>query len=160
MPWGELLQIVVVLACLAVLAAIVYLVWRRHRLVSGRGAFDCYFRKADVPQNHRWRHGIVRYRRDAVVWFPLLAFGFKPACRIPRLRIHVGPVRMPTPSEQRQLFEGQSIVRLTPAGDDAVACEWAMAPSAANGLLAWTEAAPPGEGQYGHTQTPSGGWRP
>jgi hypothetical protein len=72
---------------------------------------------------------------------------------------HIGPQRSPTAAERAALFEGQQIVALqSRAGADL--CDLAMSPSAMTGLLAWIEAAPPGEGQYGHTQAPGGGTSP
>ena len=145
----------VCLVVLAVFVGLFYLVWRRRRLVSGGGAFECYQRKAGVSEKTRWRHGIVRYQRDAVVWFPLLSVGFKPGCTIPRLRVQITPGRPPTAVEQGQLTDGQAIVGIAAQGGEGPAFEWAIAPSAVNGLLAWAEAAPPGEGQYGETRRPS-----
>jgi hypothetical protein len=157
MDWVGLLRPTAVAVCLAALLFTIYLVWRRRRLVSGRGAFECYHRKAGLSEKARWHHGIVRYRRDAVVWFPLLAIGFRPGCVIPRLRVQFGARRQPTDAERLQLTEGQVIVPLAGAGAAAPTCEWAMAKGAADGLLAWAESAPPGEGQYGGTRPPGGG---
>ncbi|MDR1512187.1 MAG: DUF2550 domain-containing protein [Propionibacteriaceae bacterium] len=155
MDWAGYIQPVAVALCAFLLISLAYLVWRRRRLGSGRGAFECYQRKSGLPTKARWHHGIVRYRRDAVVWFPLLAFGFTPGITVPRLRVKIGRQRRPTDVERAQLFEGQAIVQVT--GDSGQAWEWAMAPSAAHGLLAWAESAPPGEGQYGLTRAPGGG---
>jgi hypothetical protein len=156
MDWVGWVQLVAIVAFAAAVIMLVYLAWRRRRLGSGRGAFECYYRKAGAKEAAHWHHGIVRYRRDAVVWFPLLAFGFKPRWSVPRLRVRIGHPRPPTDREQLTLMTGQTIVPITPDGSD-VTLEWAMAPNAADGLVAWAEAAPPGEGQYGHTRRPGGG---
>ncbi|MDR1807182.1 MAG: DUF2550 domain-containing protein [Propionibacteriaceae bacterium] len=160
MDWVDVLQWSSVCVCLLAFAALVYLVWRRYRLVSGRGAFECYHRKAGLPEKAHWSHGIVRYRRDAVVWYPLVALGFKPGCRIPRLRVSIGQRRNPSDAERAQLAQPVVIVPITAGAGDTPTCEWAMSRGAADGLLAWAEAAPPGEGQYGHTRPPGGGVTP
>ncbi|MDR1265091.1 MAG: DUF2550 domain-containing protein [Propionibacteriaceae bacterium] len=156
MNWSEFAQTVLILLVLAVFGGLVYLVWRRRRLCASRGAFECYNRRVGAREAARWQHGVVRYQGDAVVWFPLLAFAFKPRHVIPRLRVKIGQRRRPTLIERAQLFEGQCIVPIQP-GDGGEACDWAMTEGAADGLLAWAEAAPPGEGQYGHTAPPGGG---
>jgi len=160
MEWTGLLQVAGVLLCVLLLLGVVYLVWRRRRLVSGAGTFECYLRRAGLPEKARWRHGIVRYQSDAVVWYPLLSLGFKPGCVIPRLRVQITPRREPTAVEKGHLTDGQAIVRIAADGPAGPVCDWAVAPSAINGLLAWAESAPPGEGQYGQTSLPSPGVGP
>jgi len=155
MDWVVILRLLFVLLGVLLLLFFGFLAWRRHQLASGHGAFECYQRKAGLPEKARWHHGIVRYRNDAVVWFPLLSFGVRPVSVIPRLRIRIAPRRQPTVVESVQLFEGQAIVGIAAGGTTAPVYEWAMTDSAANGLLAWAEAAPPGEGQYGHTSAPT-----
>jgi hypothetical protein len=157
MDWVGWVQLSAIVAFLAALIGLVYMAWRKRRLGSGRGAFECYCRKAGAKESAQWHHGIVRYRRDAVVWFPLLAFGFRPRWTVPRLRVRIGQPRPPTEREKLTLMEGQTIVTIASGESNLSALEWAMAPNAADGLVAWAESAPPGEGQYGHTKAPGGG---
>jgi hypothetical protein len=145
--------------CIGVIGCVAWLVWRRRHLGSGPGTFECYRRRAhdEVPQH--WSQGIAQYRGDSLWWYPLLSFSLQPKSRLTRLRILIGPQRWPTAAERAVLFEGQQIVLVTDRSG-AELCSLAMSPPAVNGLLAWIEAAPPGEGQYGHTRAPGGGLPP
>ncbi|MDR0417282.1 MAG: DUF2550 domain-containing protein [Propionibacteriaceae bacterium] len=159
MDWPAVVAFGAALICLSVLASAAWLFWRRRHLGSGQGSFECHRRQTNDDSPWHWRQGIARYRGDALLWYPLLSFGLQPKSHLLRLRLLSGPRRWPSAAERAVLYEGQQILRLQDrVGGDV--CDLAMSPAAVNGLLAWIEAAPPGEGQYGHTRAPGGGLPP
>ncbi|MDR1449025.1 MAG: DUF2550 domain-containing protein [Propionibacteriaceae bacterium] len=146
-------------SCLAVVAVVAWLVWRRRHLGAGPGTFDCYYRHAHDARPQHWSQGIAQYRGDALWWYPLLSFTLQPRFRWLRLGIDGASRRWPSTAERGVLYEGQQVLRVRNRAEGDI-CDLAMSPSAVNGLLAWIEAAPPGEGQYGHTRAPGGGLPP
>lgn len=133
--------VVIGLVVVAVLALVA-----RRRLLARRGAtFDCSvrFRAAAGPSPTTWTWGVACYAGERVDWYRALSYSLRPRLSFARAALHV--------RQRRRLRPGEAVA-LRPAGIvvtceiDGQPVELAISEEALTGLLAWLEAAPPGQG--------------
>jgi hypothetical protein len=142
---------VLLLLCLiaVVLLAIAFLRW--HSFNRDKSTFSCSFHVGSGVDGGRWSRGIAKFSGGALLWYSGVGFTRRPDHRFLQREIELGPKRWPEGSERALLLDDQQIV-LIQDRNSLPLCELAMESTAMTGLLAWIEAAPPGEGQYGITQ--------
>lgn len=145
--------LVVSLTAFATAVAVLLLVFGSlvaRRLVLSRdvGTFDCSVRReaGGGPRAHvagSWMLGLARYEHDRLDWFRFFAFSLRPARSLERGRLVILGRHAPTGAEAGTVLPGWVVVR---CAYGAVTVELAMSEGAYNGLAAWVESAPPGQG--------------
>jgi hypothetical protein len=115
---------------------------RRFLLERGGGTVECGLRKGTGP----WRLGVVSYQQDELQWFAAFGITSRPDEAFRRRDLEVISRRDPDAGEQASLGPDRVVVECRMASGETV--ELALASSALTGLLAWLEAAPPGEHLY------------
>lgn len=124
------------------------LVLRRVVLSRDVGTFDCSMRreKSGGARAHvagSWMLGLARYERDRLDWFRFFALSLRPARSLERGALEILGRQAPTGPESPSVLPGWVVVRCGYAGGTV---ELAMSEAAYNGLAAWVESAPPGQG--------------
>lgn len=128
----------VVLCAAAPLLALV----GRHRLLAGRrGTVDCGARRRARGAGGGWALGLLRYRGDTLEWWRVISLSPRPALLLERDELSVVRRRPATAAEHLASTAGGCVIVLRHAGS---ALELALASTAATGVLAWLESAPPG----------------
>jgi hypothetical protein len=133
----------------AVIGLLLLSLFVRRRLLSRSGAtFECSLRTT-APQkgtpaatSRGWTLGVGRYTGDDLEWFRVFSFSPRPKHVFDR-SIRVLGRRTPHGAEAFSLYAGHVVVNVHVDGHRLV--ELAMSEGALTGLLAWTEAAPPGQ---------------
>ncbi len=140
-PWLWAVDVLLVVVVLTALA-LVGLVLRRRRLTRRLGAFDLSINKRAEASAHGWTLGVAAYRGHTLRWYRTFSVRFRPAYVWDRRTMVVEGRRVPEGAEMHALHDGHLIVTTrnrTPVQ------QLALSPDALTGLLAWLEAAPPGE---------------
>lgn len=131
---GTFLDVVVsVLLIVAVVSVGIWLLvnTRARRLDRHVGSFRCWTRP---DSQSGWTSGIAHYGVATLSWFRLIGLGSRPEFILPRRGLEVSaPVR--------RASDG-SIVEVRVSAADA-RWEFAITPSAYNGLVSWIESGPP-----------------
>jgi hypothetical protein len=129
-------------------AAFASLFIRRRLLSRGGGTFECSVRfhvpskQSRAASARGWTLGLGRYVDDSLQWFRVFSFRPRPHHVFSRdLRV-VGR-REPQGTEAFALYSGHHVIEVALRSGSHI--ELAMSEGAANGFLAWTEAAPPGD---------------
>jgi hypothetical protein len=150
--WEAVLDLVGILAVLGVLS-IAALVARRRWLSRSGGTFECSVRMNAPSSGARlaaggrgWTLGLGRYSGDMLEWFRIFSFSLRPKYVFDR-SLRVGEQRTPEGAEAFSLQSGHLVVAVDL--HDRRSVEFAMSSSALTGLLAWVEAAPPGDRRLG-----------
>lgn len=145
-------DLVVPLTALATAVAVLVvgfgtLVVRRRLLSRDVGTFDCSMRREVAgPRAHvagSWMLGLARYERDRLDWFRFFALSLRPARSLERSRLVLLGRHTPSGAEATAVLPGWVVAR---CAYGAVTLELAMSEGAYNGLAAWVESAPPGQG--------------
>ncbi|MBA2445270.1 MAG: DUF2550 domain-containing protein [Nocardioidaceae bacterium] len=148
MPWWAALldSLGLVAVVLAVAFASLFV---RRRLLSRSGAtFECSLRTTapargtPVAASRGWTLGVGRYNGDNLEWFRVFSFSPRPKHVFNR-SLRVLGRRTPQGAEAFSLYAGHVVVNVQ--CDASRQAELAMSEGALTGLLAWTEAAPPGQ---------------
>ena len=90
-----------------------------------------------------WMLGLARYERDRLDWFRFFAWSLRPARSLERGRLVILGQHAPSGPEAGTVLPGWVVVR---CAYGTVTVELAMSEGAYNGLAAWVESAPPGQG--------------
>lgn len=119
---------------------------RRRLIQRSGGTFDCSLRwdVADKPDasGKGWSYGVARYNGDRIEWYRVFSYAFRPRRTLERAAIEVAGRRLPEGEEELALLSDAVILACTHRG---IRLELAMSEDALTGLLAWLEAAPPGQ---------------
>ncbi|MFT4262961.1 MAG: DUF2550 domain-containing protein [Nocardioides sp.] len=134
-------EVVLIIAFVALLGAVGGIWLRRRWLSRAGGAFACSYRHGNQTPGTRWVLGVARYRGHELQWFPAFSLSLWPSRRFDRGLVKAGEQRDPDAREAAELLEDQRIVGIQGTPDEV---ELAMAPDSMTGLLSWLEAAPPG----------------
>lgn len=140
-PWlwaAEALLLVIALTALA----LVFLVLRRRYLTRRLGAFDLSINKRVEASAHGWTLGVAVYRGHTLEWFRTFSVRCRPAFRWDRRSMTVDGRRDPRGAEMHAVHAGHVVVGTR---NRTAVQQLALSPEALTGLLAWLEAAPPGE---------------
>lgn len=138
-PFVVLILLVLLLAC--VCALLVYrFVLIRH------GGTQAVVRSKPLPGSQGWRHGLIRYREDELIFFKLSSLRFGPDLRLNRQGIDVGARRGPRTAEADIMTEDVRILELT---DNGQWHELALEPGALTAFLSWVESRPSGRSMRG-----------
>ena len=125
------------------LALVVAVVVRRQLLARGHG-FDMAVRAhTQAPPGRGWSFGVARYAEDRLEWFRTFSLSPRPRRVFRQRTFEVRDHRELTPAETSVVPAGHLVVACRADGLDL---DLSMTPPAMTGLLAWTEAAPPGHG--------------
>jgi Protein of unknown function (DUF2550) len=142
--WEAVLDTIGILGVLTAFA-LVFLFGRRRWLSRSGGTFECSVRMHSPAGGHPtargWTLGLGRYDGGALSWFRIFSFSPRPKYVFDR-SIEVHEQRAPFGTEAFSLYSGHLVVRVGLA--DGRDIELAMSSGALTGLLAWLEAAPPG----------------
>ncbi len=130
---------------------------RRFLLERGGGTVECGLRQP----NGSWRLGVASYQSEELFWFGVFGVSMRPDEVFPRRDLTVVSRRLPSDAEASVLGTGMIVVECklgeesnggpggsgSPAGSGGRGgmVELAMGEAALTGLLAWLEAAPPGQ---------------
>lgn len=133
----ELLGGVVLLLASALVAVAV----RRRALQRGGGSIDLSLQLRTLTHGRGWVLGVGRFERDELQWFRVLSLARGPRRTLRRTELTVVAQRPPSGAETLSLPTG-SVVLQCSTTDGGVLL--GMELSAATGLLAWLESAPPG----------------
>lgn len=130
----------VLAALLALLVLItVAVAVRRLRLLRGGGA-EVVLRQLPAPAGRGWRHGVVRYDEDELVFYRVASLRPGADRRVRRRTLSVLERRSPEASEQDVVPPGATVLRLS---DERGVSEIALAGGTLTGFLAWMESSPP-----------------
>ncbi|MGC5628369.1 DUF2550 family protein [Georgenia sp. Z1344] len=129
--WLVVLGILAVLVlCAAVACAVL---WRALRLYRRGGTVECRLRVGE----DRWRRGLAQLGARQLLWYQLASLSPGPRLRMERSALELlGHDRRPPDPGGRAVVE-------TRLSDGRVTAELRMAPSAMQGLIGWSEGAPP-----------------
>lgn len=131
----------------AVLLPLVFLFLRRRWISRLGSTFECSVRStgsrsaSPAAVARGWTLGVGRYNDDELEWFRSFSFAPRPRYVFPR-SIRVLGRRTPRGAEAFSLYAGHRVIDVELRDGQRV--ELAMSERALTGLLAWTEAAPPG----------------
>jgi len=143
MEWWEWLVDAVVLLLLLALLCSLWLILRRRWLSRNGGTFEFSVRVRSGRAGRGWILGLGRYSGDVLEWFRIFSVALRPKLVFHRAELTYIGRRNPGGVESYSLYSGHIIVTCaTPDGP----LEVAMSPEALTGLMAWLEAAPPGQG--------------
>lgn len=133
---------VYLLLVVGVLLILIALLALRRRLLERRGAFDLSLRMGRSLLGGGWIFGLGRYRGDRIEWFRMFSLSPRPKRIFIRRRLSVQRRR---PLEETETYDVPvgHVVLVCRDGDEPL--EMSMTEEAVTGLLAWLEAAPPGE---------------
>jgi len=137
---AEMVALLVLLALLAVLVAIGV---RRLQLLR-RGGTQVVLRRLPAPAGRGWRHGVVRYREEYLVFFRVSSLRSGADRRVPRRSLVVLERRQPEASERELVPAGSTVIRFR---DDAGEAEVALGAGALTAFLSWVESSPPGRAE-------------
>lgn len=148
MPWWAALLDSLGIAA-AVCAVAFAALFVRRRLLSRSGAtFECSLRTTTsgratpIAASRGWTLGVGRYNGDNLEWFRVFSFSPRPK-HVFKRSLHVLGRRSPQGAEAFSLYAGHVVVQVQ--CDARRRAELAMSEGALTGMLAWTEAAPPGQ---------------
>ncbi len=139
----RLTEMVALVALLALLVLLVLFVAHRVQLLRGSGT-QVVLRGLPAAPGRSWRHGVVQYREDELVFLRISSLRPGPDRRIQRSSIEVLDRRPAEPSERDVVPVGATVIRFR---DDAAESEIALADGALTAFLSWIESSPPGRAQ-------------
>ena len=129
----------IVFIVLAVLLAALVFVGGYRLMMLRRGGTAALVRRLPAAPGQGWRHGLVRYREDELVFFKLTSVRLGPDVRIDRLSIAIRDRRPPGPAEQDITTEGTRIVAVHDGHRDY---EFALDGGAVTAFSSWVESRP------------------
>jgi hypothetical protein len=128
------------LVLLVAVLVVVFLAWRRVRLVRQSGV-DVALRLNPEREASRWHLGIARYQGEEFVWYRVTSLRSGPNTVIRRGDLTIVSRREPSGSEVYAMPSGATVLSCR---DQDGALELAMNPDALTGFLSWLESSPPG----------------
>lgn len=131
---------------LAVLLAALVCVCLYRLAMLRRGGTAALVRRLPAAPGQGWRHGLLRYREDELVFFKLTSLRLGPDVRIDRLSVAIRNRRGPDPSEQDITTEETRIVGVRDGHRDY---EFALDRGAVTAFLSWVESRPSGRSLRG-----------
>lgn len=138
--WGvDALALVFVL--IAAGAALVVI--RRRTIAGRRGTFDLSVNRRAEAAVPGWILGVGSFRGDTLNWYRTFSFAWWPRYRFRRGELEVLGRRAPTGAEVHALDTGDVVVEVRHRSGVR---QMAMSASSLNGLQAWLESKPPGQG--------------
>ncbi len=144
MKTGMILIGILVLLLAAFAVAALYRLW-----VLRRGGTAAILRVLPAEGGHGWRHGIIRYHDDSLIFYKLSSLRLGPDSRIRRHGIEVADRRGPRGDEYDIMTDEIAVLELTDAGRGY---EVALDRGALAAFLSWVESRPSGRsrrGQFG-----------
>ncbi|MEU5755311.1 DUF2550 domain-containing protein [Streptomyces sp. NPDC047829] len=119
---------------------------RRRLIQRSGGTFDCSLRW-DAPEEgdaggKGWSYGVARYNGDRIEWYRVFSYSPRPRRVLERSAIEVAGRRVPDGEEELALLSDAVVLACV---HRETRLELAMSEDALTGLLAWLEAAPPGQ---------------
>jgi len=139
--WAIVLD-VIGLCLLALVLVAIYLVSRRRWLARNGGTFDLSVRVRSERAGRGWVLGVGRYSADDLEWFRIFTLSLRPKRRFRRQLLEIERRRMPQGAEEFALYDDAVVIACRYAGEPV---ELALTGGSLTGLLAWLEAAPPGQ---------------
>ncbi len=139
----QLVETVATIVLLALLVALVLISGRRVQLLR-RGGTPVVLRGLPSVPGKGWRHGVLRYREDYLVFFRVSSLRAGPDRRVQRRSLVVLDRRAPDVSERDVVPVGATVIRFR---DDVGESEVALGPGALTAFLSWMESSPPGRAQ-------------
>ncbi len=133
-------QIVVLILLVLLLACVCAVLVYRFMLIRNGGT-QAVLRSKPLPGSQGWRHGLIRYREDELVFFKLSSVRLGPDLRLNRQGIEVGVRRSPVSVEVDIMTDDVRILELTESGQWY---ELALEPGALTAFLSWVESRPSG----------------
>lgn len=128
--WLGLIVALVLLALVAVVCAL--LMWRALHLYRRFGTVEC---RARVDGT--WRRGLAQLRPDGLAWFRFGSMSLRP-----RLWLHRSGLELLAHERLEADGDGRPVVEARFSDGDTTA-ELRLAPSTLQGLIGWSEGAPP-----------------
>lgn len=132
---------VIVLIILVVLLAGLVAAFLYRLTMLRRGGTAAIMRTIPAVGGSGWRHGVIRYGDDTLVFFKLSSLRPGPDHRITRQGVDVGERRKPRDDEFDIMSEDIAILELI---DDGRAYEVALDRGALTAFLSWLESRPSG----------------
>ncbi len=138
---GVIVLIILVLLLAGIVAAFLY-----RLVILRRGGTAAIMRVIPAPGGSGWRHGIIRYGDNTLVFFKLSSLRPGPDHRITRQGIEVGERRKPRDDEFDIMTEEIAILELTDQGQKY---EIALDRGARTAFMSWLESRPSGRSKRG-----------
>lgn len=136
MHTGLIALIILVVLLAGIVAAFVY-----RLTVLRRGGTAAIMRVLPSDGGSGWRHGIIRYGDDTLVFFKLSSLRPGPDYRLGRQDIHVEDRRAPRDTEFDIMTPDIAVLELS---DSSKKYEMALDRSALTAFLSWVESRPSG----------------
>ncbi|WP_371830486.1 DUF2550 domain-containing protein [Antrihabitans cavernicola] len=138
-------MVIVVLACVLVALA----ASATYRLILlRRGGTAAILRTIPATGDHGWRHGLIRYGEESLVFYKLSSLRLGPDSRIYRQGIEVEDRRGPRDSEFDIMTEEVVVLAVS---DEDRNYEVALDRGALTGFLSWVESRPSGRSMRGRS---------
>lgn len=137
---------VIVLIILVVLLAVFVAAFLYRLNILRRGGTAAIIRVTPAAGGSGWRHGVIRYGDNTLLFFKLSSLRPGPDHRMTRQGIEVVGRRQPRDNEFDIMSEEISILELT---DDGREFEIALDRGALTAFSSWLESRPPGRSERG-----------
>lgn len=121
----------------------VLVVIRRRTIAGRRGTFDLSVKRRGEAAAHGWVLGVGSFRGDTLNWYRTFSFAWWPGHRFRRGELEVLGRRAPTGTEVYALDADDVVIEVRHRSGVRL---MAMSASSLNGLQAWLESKPPGQG--------------
>ncbi|OZD08615.1 hypothetical protein CH275_04020 [Rhodococcus sp. 06-235-1A] len=131
----------IVLIILVVLLAGIVAAFAYRLMVLRRGGTAAIMRVLPSDGGNGWRHGIIRYGDNTLVFFKLSSLRPGPDHRLGRQDIHVGERRAPQDTEFDIMTPDIAVLELSDHGKNF---EIALDRSALTAFMSWVESRPSG----------------
>ncbi|TQF65688.1 DUF2550 family protein [Rhodococcus spelaei] len=141
MTAGVIVLFILVVLLAALVAAFVY-----RLSVLRRGGTAAIMRATPTGEGQGWRHGIIRYGEESLVFFKLSSLRPGPDSRISRQGIELGERRSPRDTEF-DIMTDDIVVVAVHDGDQSY--EFALDRGALTAFLSWVESRPSGRSMRG-----------
>lgn len=140
-----IVELVLLVAVLAVALPVVLLFLRRRWLSQQGWVFDCSLRRLEATAGTNWMLGVVRFNGETLEWYRVFSWSLRPEISFRRGQTDVLATRDASDAERAVLADQQRVAQVRGGGE---AVEVAMVPASMTAFLSWLESAPPGLG-YG-----------
>ncbi|MFE3293128.1 DUF2550 domain-containing protein [Rhodococcus sp. NPDC059234] len=141
MTAGVIVLFILVVLLAALVAAFVY-----RLSVLRRGGTAAIMRSTPAAAGQGWRHGIIRYGEESLVFFKLSSLRPGPDSRVSRQGVELGDRRSPQDTEFDIMTDDIVIVSVSD-GDHGY--EFALDRGALTAFLSWVESRPSGRSMRG-----------
>ncbi|TSD93889.1 DUF2550 family protein [Skermania sp. ID1734] len=131
--------LIVLVGVLTVLVVAVTAALAYRLVVLRRGGTAAIMRVGDAAGAHGWRHGLIRYGENTLVFYKLSSLRFGPDSRIARQGIAVVSRRAPRDSEIDIMSDEIVVLTVTDRGQRY---EIALDRGALTAFLSWVESRP------------------